>query len=224
MDAMLLLFLKNYNMKSHLIIRKSCGIANSSVMIDNKIDFSNTEDLNIQNFLKQVYKHYGVKYMKFYKMDKLTKLGFISGEVLLKDVELSEKYPEDRVGIVLANASSSIDIDKSFQETIEDKSNYFPSPALFVYTLPNIMAGEIAIKNKFKGEDIVFIKKEFPFEFIYDYVYSLFENHKLDACICGWVEANAEDYKSFLYLVERKNMQDDSAINYPEFTVKNMVK
>lgn len=194
------------------------------VMINKNIDFSLDNNIRLQDFLKQVYKHYALKYMKFYKMDSLTKLGFISAEVLLRDLGLSEKYPEDRIGIVLSNASSSIDIDKSFQDTIEDKSNYFPSPALFVYTLPNIMAGEIAIKNKFKGENIVFIKKEFPYEFIYNYAYSLFESAKLDACICGWVEANAEDYKSFLYLVERKKMQDDDTGNYPEFTLENMVE
>ncbi len=211
-------------MKSQLHISKFCGIANSKVIRGKDIDFSVNEDVSSQDFFKKVYKHYEIKYMKFYKMDSLSKLGFISAEILLKDLNLQDKYPEDKVGIVLSNASSSIDIDSSFQDTIEDKSNYFPSPALFVYTLPNIMAGEIAIKNKFKGENIVFINREFPYEFIYEYVSSLFDSAKIDACICGWAEANAGDYKSFLYLVERKNLQDEDSGNHPDFTVENMVE
>ena len=191
-------------MQSQLIISKYCGITNSKVILDKSVDFLVTEEISPQDFFKRVYKHYDTRYMKFYKMDSLSKLGFISAEILLKNLGLTEKYPENRVGIVLSNASSSIDIDRSFQETIEDKSNYFPSPALFVYTLPNIMAGEIAIKNKFKGENIVFINKEFPFELIHNYVSNLFDTDKIDACICGWVEANAEDYKSFLYLSKEK--------------------
>lgn len=193
-------------------------------MVDDAVDFSVSGYTGMQDFLKQVYKNYAVKYMKFYKMDSLTKLGFITAEVLLKYEKPGEKYKENRIGIVLSNASSSIDIDKSFQETIEDKSNYFPSPALFVYTLPNIMAGEIAIKNKFKGENIVFIDREFPAEFIHEYVGNLFDSDKIDACICGWVEANAEDYKSFLYLVERNEMQEKSSGSFPEFTVGKMIE
>ena len=30
--------------------------------------------------------------------------------------------------------------------------NYFPSPSLFVYTLPNIVTGEIAIRHHLHGE------------------------------------------------------------------------
>ena len=39
-----------------------------------------------------------------------------------------------------------------FQETIQHADSYYPSPALFVYTLPNIVTGEIAIRNKYYGE------------------------------------------------------------------------
>ena len=109
------------------------------------------------------------------------------------------------IGTVILNKSSSIDIDKAFQETIDSDDNYYPSPALFVYTLPNIMAGEICIRHKFKGENTVFIKKEFSAEFVQDYVSLLFQKEKAKICITGWVEVNDDEYKSLLMLVENTN-------------------
>ena len=85
-------------------------------------------------------------YPKFFKMDPLSRLGFVATELLLKE-SLKADY-----GILLFNRSSSLADDMVFQATIQDRNNWFPSPALFVYTLPNIVTGEIAIRNHFQTE------------------------------------------------------------------------
>jgi hypothetical protein len=131
-------------------------------------------------------------------MDNLSKLGLLASEVLLKPGFNAEKYTPEAIGIVLSNASASLDTDLRYMETARD----IASPALFVYTLPNIMTGEICIKHKFKGENAFFVSAGFDGEFIHDYVSGLMNDHILEVCICGWVELFQNNYRAVLYLVE----------------------
>jgi hypothetical protein len=113
-----------------------------------------------------------------------------------------------RTGCILTNSSSSLDIDKKHQDTIADRQNYFPSPSNFVYTLPNIMAGEAAIRHRLYGENTVLISEGFDEELIFDITRNAFETEQLDHCICGWVEQNGNNYESLLFLVERNDTDD----------------
>ena len=91
-----------------------------------------------------LYREFVGDYPKFFKMDSLCKLGFIGSELLLKGINAEEK---ENAAIILFNRNGSLITDRNYQKTITD-DNYFPSPALFVYTLANIVTGEIAIRNK----------------------------------------------------------------------------
>ncbi|HEY4198825.1 MAG TPA: hypothetical protein VGM63_24965, partial [Mucilaginibacter sp.] len=86
-----------------------------------------------------------------------------------------------------------------------DSLKEFASPSLFVYTLPNIVIGEICIRNHFKGEHAFFIQDTFDAGFIAQQVSYLLDNDILQTCICGWVDVLDQDYKAVLYLVEKKN-------------------
>jgi hypothetical protein len=77
------------------------------------------------------------------------------------------------------------------------------SPSLFVYTLPNIVIGEICIRNHFKGEQAFYIQQEFDAEFIVQQVNYLLDKNIQQACICGWVDVLKEEYKAILFLVEK---------------------
>src|ERR1700741_5650650 len=101
-----------------------------------------------------------MSYPKFHKMDALSKLGLLCAEHALKNGDFLSKYPLNRVGIVLSNSASSLETDRQHQRSISDKSNYFPSPAIFVYTLPNIVIGEMAIKYKITGENAFFVSEK----------------------------------------------------------------
>jgi len=109
----------------------------------------------------------------------------------------------DRTGIIFANAASSLDTDRNYQRSIDDRGNYFPSPSVFVYTLPNIVMGEICIRHQIYGENTFFIQEKFDIPFIHHYVDLLFENGILDRCPTGWIEMDGDDYEAVLYLAEK---------------------
>ena len=96
--------------------------------------------------LVELYRKEVGDYPKFFKMDPLSRLGFVATEMLLKE------SPKADYGVLLFNRSSSMADDLAFQATIQSHTEWFPSPALFVYTLPNIVTGEIAIRNHFQTE------------------------------------------------------------------------
>lgn len=105
-----------------------------------------------QDMLKEMYHMYIGNYPKFYKMDILCQLAFIATELLL-ECEGNERFVEssDR-SIVLYGKNASLNTDRLYQSTINDRKAFFPSPSVFVYTLPNIAAGEIALRNHYHGE------------------------------------------------------------------------
>jgi len=179
---------------------------NDAVLFENK-------DAELSGFLLSAYQHFQLNYPKFYKMDNLGKLGWLAAEILLKDSSNKDNYRPEDIGVVLANASSSLDDDLKYFETAKDVA----SPALFVYTLPNIVIGEICIRNHFKGEHAFFVQETFDADFIAKQVSYLLNKNSLQACICGWVEALEQEYKAVLFLVEKQN-SDKSVL----FSAQNM--
>ena len=170
-------------------------------------------------FLDSIYDHLSLSYPKYYKMDNLSKLGFLASEILLKSLDLKNKMPE-QTGVILMNANSSLDTDlKYFQSTKE-----FPSPALFVYTLPNIMIGEICIRNGFKGENAFFISPDFDASFLTQYVNNLINNNILQSCICGWADLLKDDYEAFLMLVAKEANNDADSLLFDKVNVEKIYR
>ncbi|HMI79638.1 MAG TPA: hypothetical protein VK484_12645 [Ferruginibacter sp.] len=185
-------------MPGDIYITASCIINEHVVYKNERLLFEN-KNTELPAFLLSVYRHFEIKYPKFYKMDNLSKLGWLANEILLADSFLKEKYKPGNIGVVLSNASSSLDTDIKYYETAKD----IASPALFVYTLPNIVMGEICIRHGFKGENAFFIFEKFDAEFIKQYVSNLINNNILQACVCGWVELLDDKYKTALFLIEK---------------------
>ena len=181
-------------------IIKHIYIANSHLFVDGNLVLKGENPI-FAKFLKEIYKFLQLKYPKYYKMDALSKLGFMASEVLLQDQHIVCK--EERRAIFIGNRSSTFLVDSKHQESINDKGEYFPSPANFVYTLPNVMTGEICIRNHFKGENAVFIMEEFDTVFITNIVNTFFAAKKADVLISGFVNADEDDYEAFLFLTEK---------------------
>lgn len=180
-------------------------IRNNYVISPNQEKVRSEEDVDFPEFIKALYQRYKIDYPKFYKMDNLCKLAFISSEILLKETGLKQKYSDEAIGIVLCNSSASIDSDCKHVESFVDKANYYPSPSIFVYTLPNIAIGEICIRNSIKGENALFVFEKFEVEFSVNYLKNLLDTGKAEACIGGWIEYSEEGFESFLFSVERKD-------------------
>jgi len=181
-------------------ITSSCIISENTVYKNERQIFAQP-DVEHGVFLLAIYQHFELNYPKFYKMDNLSKLGWLASEVLLKDSFDKSKYQPEEIGIVLTNANSSLDADIKYWESVQD----IASPSLFVYTLPNIVVGEICIRNGFKGEDALYITPQFDAAFLQQQVSYLLCNNILQACICGWVDVFGDEYKAALFLVEKSD-------------------
>lgn len=192
-----------------LLIKKYCSISANHIKVGGTSVFNDEGQEGSRKFIRAAYRHFETNYPKFFKMDPLSKLGFLSVEVLLKGEDIANRYPIEKTGLILTNGSSSLEIDEKHQETIRDRENYFPSPSNFVYTLPNIMAGEAAIRHQFRGENTVLISKEFDANLIFNITDLAFNTGSLDCCICGWVEQYENNYESLLFLIERSEAENE---------------
>ncbi len=188
-------------MKSEYYISEYCVIENNSVSINGTKHFE-SEDVTFSEFAKTLYKNSEIDYPKFFKMDNLSKLTFLASEIILKKVVKATE--ENDIALVFSNRSSSLDTDMKYQKSIATKEEYFPSPAVFVYTLPNICIGEVSIKHQLKSENAFFVFDEFPSEFMKNYAEVLLETQKAEKVLCGWVEYYQENYKAVVYLVEKQ--------------------
>lgn len=189
-----------------------CSIANGKVAVNGKERFS--LDASFADFAKQAYRHFEMDYAKFFKMDGLSKLAFLASELLLKNISEEDK---NNTALLLANASSSLDTDVKFEQSIWDEKDYYPSPAVFVYTLPNICLGEISIRHHLYTENSFFIFDTFNTQFFADYTGILLKTNKADKVLCGWVELFKEDYKAFMYLVS-----DEGSIEHIQENIQTL--
>ena len=160
------------------------------------LSFSNSAEIT------EFYRSLHVDYPKFFKMDGLSKLGFLASELIFKDAE-NRFEPCENIAVICFNRSSSLDVDMQFQVTICDNENYFPSPSLFVYTLPNIVTGEITIRNKFFGETSFYVCKEFDTKQIVRTVQNAFHDKTTTAVLVAWIEHYETKREVFMALVER---------------------
>lgn len=168
--------------------------------------FSSSET-GFASFIREAYKHLGENNMKFYKMDDLCKLGYVAAGYLLKDTD----YKPEEIGIILANAASSLDTDCKHQAIISKDGDGAASPATFVYTLPNVVLGEICIRHKIKGENTFFISQHYDSASLTDYASIVMAKGKLKTCIVGWCELLQGHYQAeFKQLYISTPMEDST--------------
>ncbi|MBK6265307.1 hypothetical protein JKA74_09665 [Marivirga sp. S37H4] len=154
------------------------------------------------NFLQSLYEKMKVEYPKYYKMNELCQSGVLSALLSLpKNYEVD--YDPDKLGLIVQNNSSSLvsDFPYSKEYYCTREKIYQPKPSLFTYTLPNILIGEICIKQKLLGENFFFISEEFDLEPILDEVRFLFETGVLEGCLIGWAEVNPDNINNFFFFL-----------------------
>jgi 3-oxoacyl-(acyl-carrier-protein) synthase len=179
-------------------ISRHCRIRNRVIASGEKVVYENNVG-NLDEFMDYAFQTLAIAYPKFYKMDRSSKLGFLAAEVLLKDTKLAQKYRPERVAVVISNSNASLDTDLKYFESTKT----IASPALFVYTLSNIVAGEICIRHGIKGENAFFVLPKFNASRLHGYAEILMASGKTDACIAGWVDVLGEQHDVFLYLLEK---------------------
>ncbi|PZD76826.1 hypothetical protein [Mesonia sp. K7] len=182
-------------MKENFYIQGSVIIRNDQVFKNGDKIFQPDINVDRKDFLKAVYTFLEISYPKFHKMDDLCKLGILATEILQQNKPINSQ-----TGLVFQNKSGSLVSDFNHQQIIND----FASPAIFVYTLPNIVMGEVCIMYQLNSENFFFINPHFDCNFVYHYTQNLLENKSSQEIVCGWVEVNLESYDIFLCRVNKE--------------------
>lgn len=183
---------------------------------EGKEELGEQEGLEHHSLLTSLYKQMIGDYPKFYKMDGLSRLGFVASEILLN----AEKGETDKEkAIIFFNHSSSIASDRNYKESIKDKDNYFPSPSIFVYTLPNIVTGEIAIRNHFHGETSFFILPDKDKKMMEEILQASCRDVQSKSFLTGWIDY--EDERHFeaelkICRIQPSLIANPSDLQYPD--------
>jgi 3-oxoacyl-[acyl-carrier-protein] synthase-1 len=155
-------------------------------------------------FLAALYRALKADYPKFFKMDALSKLGFLASELILRD-EAPRFVPREDIAVVCFNRSASLATDVQHQAAIQREDSCYPSPSVFVYTLPNIVAGEIAIRNKLLGETSFYVCREWSAQQVFRMVSHTFCDGCTRAVLAAWVECFEGTCEAFMMLVEQQD-------------------
>ena len=166
--------------------------------------------------LAELYRSHIADWPKFFKMDTLSKAGFVASELLFKEIGEcrcgSEEYIQSRA-IVLFGTTASLCADRNYQKTIQNRDNYFPSPALFVYTLPNIVTGEIAIRNHYRGETSFYVLEKPDAAQMAFHLSCAFQDSDTDSILAGWVDSRMnDDFQAFMTLIYREDASDTDSL------------
>ena len=182
-------------MKHSVIITPEHVIADGNPLIHKE---------NGSALLTELYRNHIGDYPKFFKMDTLSKLGFIASELLLNAEGNRSFEPREDRAVILFNRNASLQADNAYQKTIQDLDNFFPSPAAFVYTLPNIVTGEIAIRNKYFGETLFIVLDDYDEKIIMENLKNAFQDPITTSIIGGWVDCSDEEhFEAKIFIIEK---------------------
>ena len=184
------------------VLRKthSVRITPKGLSIDGLPRESHGEGMSL---ITDIYKRYLDNNPKYYKMDPLCRLGYIATELLLIAENSPSDMPRNDRAVIFFNSSSSIMADRAYEKSIEDKDNYFPSPSAFVYTLPNIVAGEIAVHNHYQGETSFYILNQRNDDIIEQVVEASFNDKDTKSMISGWLDYQDDThFEADLFITE----------------------
>lgn len=150
--------------------------------------------------LSQLYRELAGDYPKFFKMDIASKLGFLLTEMLVAG-EPDRFTPRQDRAVLVFSRQGCIANDRHYAESMAD----FPSPALFVYTLPNIVTGEIAIRNKFAGETSAYVLESFDQEQMLALVRQAFLDRDTRSAIVAWIDCPSDtEWTAEAWLIENQ--------------------
>lgn len=201
-----------------LNIRNWTAVNDSEILLNGTSKLLFDSSAAADQKLETAYRALGVAYPKFFKMDAQSKLGWLSAEYLCEGSKLFTTANSKDVALVLSNRKSSLDTDEQYQQSLTDEEEFLPSPAVFVYTLANIVAGEICIRHGIKGENNFLISESFDATFLVNYVNILFEEELCQQCLVGWVEAYQGSLRSVFAYVEKTTEEKAGLL----FTIENL--
>ena len=175
---------------------RSVDIAGGKILVDGRDVLGDDVERDFGTLVRDAYHALGDQNLKFFKMDDLCKMGYIGAEYLLRGIEACEAERRE-MAILMANRSASLDTDIVYIGQMEEGT---ASPAKFVYTLPNIVIGEICIRHKIQGENLFVVMPQRDDEKLRHMATRMLDLSRAKMVICGWCEKLADTYELHLEL------------------------
>lgn len=142
-----------------------------------------------QALLTALYKEHLGDNLRFFKMDPFSRMVYLSAGLLLKD---NDEKPEARC-ILLFNRSGSILADRRHLGTFMGGTGFYPSPAVCINTLPNVVVGEVATRYRVKGETTFLILPERNEALMEKIISATLAVSGPVTMVTGWVECGEPD-------------------------------
>ena len=138
---------------------------------------------------------------RYYKMDLFSRLAYVGTGLLAKD-NLAGCAPED-IGLLIFTKNGSVLADRKHLSTFSQE--YYPSPAIFINTLPNVVLGEIAVTHQIKGETTLVMLPGENQELMENILAATLSATQPSALITGWVDCESENvFQASLKLIKIK--------------------
>ena len=154
----------------------------------------NAQQLADNNILNAIYREQNINYPKFFKMDEMCKAGFLAVELAMR--ALTVTIDRKNTGVVFFSNAGSDVADRNFERTISDPDNFYPSPSVFVYTLPNIITGEICIRHGLMGESAFYDLADDAADEINTMISNMLMCHS--SVVCGYTRLSDEGISSMV--------------------------
>ena len=128
---------------------------------------------------------------RFFKMDLFSRLAYVGAGILAKD-GLSG-CEADGVALLVFTLNGSVIADRRHLSTFSEPGEFYPSPSVFINTLPNVVLGEIAVSFGIKGETTLVMLPRRDDGVMERIIGLTAAAAGVSAMICGWVDCEAED-------------------------------
>ncbi|MBK8341147.1 MAG: hypothetical protein IPK99_14640 [Flavobacteriales bacterium] len=147
---------------------------------------------SMENVFRECYKELAMDYPKFHKMDAPSKLAVLVTEPLLQRARQEGADLENRMGLIgMSHCGSTVTDEEHWAVRTETG---LASPAVFVYTLPNIGLGEITIRHRIFGSSLCLLDHEPGTELIQRSIRVLHERDGMEWIVCLWSDIFADRY------------------------------
>lgn len=157
-----------------------------------------------------LYRTLDINHPKFFKMDDQSKLGFVGSYILLDEIRLELEANDEAVAMLFANSTSSLETDRKYQETVGSEGT--GSPAKFVYTLPNIVIGEVCLYWNQHNETQFLVLPKFDPEALFKHSQIMFNESDCKHVLIGWTEVG-NDQVDGLFVLLTKNEAGLATVN-----------
>lgn len=156
------------------------------------------------SLLTEIFKESLADGSRFFKMDLFSRLAYVATGLLLKDVPGG--YAPEETGMLIFTLNGSVLADRKHLSTFVKPDEYYPSPAIFINTLPNVVLGEMAVTHRIKGETTLVMLPVRDEETMDSILAATLAATRPSVLITGWVDCESENtFQAKLKLLKIKD-------------------